>query len=104
MAPSRGDGLIIHRRIEKRSRNDAAGRPAHLDGLEPLAAGDPAADIEDDLADWRTQRYFDEAGIVNLADETERLGAGSLRGAVGDECFSALEDISPGCWTRSRRY
>ena len=52
----------------------AAGRAAGLDGLELLAVGDAAADVEDDLAEGDPHGDFDQAGVVDLADQREDLG------------------------------
>ena len=82
----------VHRHVELVRRQAAAGGAAGLHGLERLAAGDAAADAEDDLAQRHAHRHLDEAGVVDLADEREDLGArGALR-PDGREPVGALED------------
>ena len=49
----------------------AAQRPAGLHGLEFLALGDAAADVEDDLAQGDAHGHFDQAGVVHLAGQGE---------------------------------
>ena len=70
----------------------AAQRAAGLHGLELLAVGDAAADVEDDLAQRDAHRHFDQAGVVDLAGQGEDGGAGRLLGADGLEPLGALQD------------
>ena len=56
----------------------AAGRAADLHGLELLAVGDAAADVEDDLADGRTHGHLDQARVHDVARQGEGLRAGAL--------------------------
>ena len=58
------------------SLGDAASRrAAGLDRLERLPARNPAADVVDDFSQGDAHRDFDEAGVVDFADEGEDLGA-----------------------------
>ena len=70
-----GEAFEVNLRIEELGRDDAAGRTARLRRLELVAAADAAADVEDDLAEGRSHRNLDEAGVVDLARESEHLGA-----------------------------
>ena len=66
-----------------RSNSDAGMQPpdgpAGLHGLDPGRARGPAADVVDDLADRDAHRHFDQAGVPDLADQAEDLGARSCR-------------------------
>ena len=59
--------------------------PPDLDRLESLAAGDAAADVEDDLPQGDAHGHFDQAGVVDLAGQGEDLGALALLGADAGE-------------------
>ncbi len=50
--------------VEPLGGDAAAGGAAGLDGLELLAAGDAAADVEDDLAQRRAHGHLDQAGVA----------------------------------------
>ena len=70
----------------------AAGRAAGLRGLELLAVGDAAADVEDDLAQGGAHGHFHQAGVVDLAGQGEHLGALALFRADGGEPVRAVQD------------
>ena len=67
--------VIVDRSIEQRRGQAAAGGAAGLHGLELLAAGDAAADVVDDLAQRGAHGNLDQTGVVDLAAESEDLGA-----------------------------
>ena len=65
---------------------DEAGRqppsgPPVCTALNVLAAGDAAADVENDVAERNAHRHFDQAGVVDLAGEREDRGAGRFGAA-----------------------
>ena len=55
-----GQGVEIDGDVDPLGRDAAAGRAAGLDGLELLAVGHAAADVEDDLAERGAHRHFDQ--------------------------------------------
>ena len=59
-------------------RGRAAGRAADLHGLELLAVGNAAADVENDFTNGRAHRHFDEARVDHIARQGEGLRAGAL--------------------------
>ncbi len=87
-------------RSSRLSGHTAAGRSAGLHGLEGPVLEDAAADVEDDVPQGRAHGELDQAGILDLADQREGLGAlglvGSHRGEpvapVGDDGA----DVGPG--------
>ena len=87
-----GEVLVVDRSIEELGRNDAARRTARLGRLELVAATDAAADVEDDLAQGRTHRNFDKAGVVDLARKSEDLGTLRSLGTDLAEPLGALVD------------
>ena len=87
-----GEALEVDLRIEELGRNDTAGRTAGLRSLELMAATDTATDVEDDLAEGRSHRNLDEAGVVDLARESEHLGALRRLGTDLVEPVGALDD------------
>ena len=54
--------LVVDARVEHARRDAAAGRPAHLHGLEGAAVAAAAADLEDHLAQRHADRHLDQAG------------------------------------------
>ena len=74
--------LVIHRGIEHLLRDAAARRAAGLHGLDLLAVAAAFADVVDEGLERRAQRHFHQAGVVDLADQREDLGARAL-GAAG---------------------
>ena len=87
-----GEALEVDLRIEELGWDDAAGRTAGLSSLELMAATDTATDVEDDLTEGRSHRNFDEAGVVDLARESEHLGALRRLGTDLVEPVGALVD------------
>ena len=82
-------------RSSARFRQAAAGGPADLDGLEALAAGDAAADVEDDLAQGGAHRHFDQAGIDDFARQGEDRGAGAVgRADAGEPVRAVVDDVA----------
>ena len=53
--------LVVDLDVQVLGRDAPARRPADLHGLERLAAGDAAADVEDDLAQRDAHGHLDEA-------------------------------------------
>ncbi len=94
----------VHRQVEQAFRNNAAGRTAGLYRLEFTALGNAAADIEDDFAERRAHRDFDQPGIGNVADEREYLGAFAACGTYLAVPVSAVVDNQSERWPMSRRY
>jgi len=86
------EALVVDGHIEVLVGQGAAGRTAGLDGLEFLAVGAAAADVEDDFAKRRAHGHFDEAHVGDLAGQGEDLGALGGGGADGGEPVRALED------------
>ena len=68
--------------------------------LNALPPGNPAADVVDDLAEGDPHRDFDEAGVVDLADEREDLGPlARLRSDPGEPLAPPVDDdrdVGPG--------
>ena len=71
--PQFGDFFIIDRGVEMLRGNHAARGSAELGGLEPLSLGNASADVEDDGAEGRSHRDFDQADVVDVAGEGEDL-------------------------------
>ncbi len=66
----------------------AAGRAAGLHGLEFASArARRRRCLDDDLAQRRAHRHFDQAGVGDLAGQGEDLGALALLGADAGEPF-----------------
>ena len=58
-----------------------------------MTAADAAADVEDDLAQGRAHRDFDEARVVDLAREREHLRAGGVgRTNLGEPVGALVDD------------
>ncbi|OQB55896.1 MAG: hypothetical protein BWX99_01032 [Deltaproteobacteria bacterium ADurb.Bin151] len=55
--------------------NAAAGRAAQLSGFEFFAFGDASADIKNDGAQLGAHRNFHQTDVVDVAGESEDLGA-----------------------------
>ena len=49
-----------------------------MDGFKALATGDTAADGVENFTQWNSHRDFHEAGVVDLAGQSENFGAGAL--------------------------
>ena len=62
-----------------------AGRAAGLDRLELLAPRHAAADLVDDLPQRGAHGHLDQAGVLDLPDQGEDLGAAAIRGAQSPE-------------------
>ncbi len=60
--------------------------------LNGTAVDDPAADVEDDLAQGRAHRHFDEPGVDDPAGEREDLGALARRRPDRGEPVAAVAD------------
>ena len=75
MEPSCAEGLVVHRGVEHLVRDAAAGRAAGLDGFDGAAVGAAAADVVDERLERRAERHLDQAGVLDLADQREDLGA-----------------------------
>jgi hypothetical protein len=90
--PQRLEALVIHRRVEMRGGDAAAGRAARLRGLEGQPIRDAAADVVDDLAQGDAHRHLDQPGRVHLARQGENLGALALGRADGGKPRRAMLD------------
>ena len=90
IAPGLGQRVVVDWRVGQSRRDAAARRPADLDGLEPAAVLDAAADLLHDLADGDAHRHFDQAAAVDLAGQREDLGALAASGAEGGERSGAV--------------
>ena len=88
----RGKVVIVKGNVEVFNRYASTGRTAELCCLELLAARYAAADFVDNGGEGSTHRDFNKTGVVDLAAESEYLGAGSLLGAEVDEPFRTVED------------
>ena len=75
MAPTRLQRLVVDLDVQVLRRDAPAGGSADLHGLERLAVGDAAADVEDDLAQRDAHGHLDEARVHHLAGEGEDLRA-----------------------------
>ena len=73
-------------------RDAAAGGTAGLSRFEFLAVGDAAADLFDDLPEGGAHGDFHQAGVLDLAAQSEDLGAFGLLGAHGGEPVRTLQD------------
>ena len=72
----------------------AARRATDLDGLEFLAIGYAAADVEHDLSQRRAQWHFNKARIIYLAHQAEGLGAPThLRTCAGEPGGTLVNDL-----------
>ena len=80
-----GQGLVIDGRVGERRGDASSGRAAHLDGLEPFALGDAAADLLDDPSERDAHRHLDEAAPHHLARQREDLRALAVLRADGRE-------------------
>ena len=93
-------GLVVHRGVEHLLRDAAAGGAAGLHGLDVLAVAAAFADVVDEGLERRAQRHLHQAGVVDLADQREDLGAGALGAAGLGEPGRALghdgRDVVPG--------
>ncbi len=87
-----GERLVVDRHVEELGGDAAARRAAGLDRLERPAVDDPAADVEDDLAQRRAHRDLYQAGVDDPAGEGEDLGALALLGADAGEPVAAVAD------------
>ena len=67
---------VVDRGVEVFLGDAAAGGAARLHRLELASADDAAADLEDDLAERRAHRDFDQTHVVDLTGQREDLGAG----------------------------
>ena len=62
----------------------ASGRSAGLHRLEGMAVGDPAADLEDDLAQRHAHGNLNQTGVSDLSGQGEDLGSlAALRANAG---------------------
>ena len=76
------EGFVVDGRVEHFDGNAAARGSAGLHGFD-AAAGDGAfADVVDEALERRAERHFDQAGVLDFADQRKDLGAGAL-GAAG---------------------
>ena len=75
--------VVIDRRIQILGRDTAAGRTAGLGCLELLAVRDAAADLLHDLPQGGAHGHFHQAGVMDLAAQSEYLGTLALLGADG---------------------
>ena len=87
--------VVIHGDVEQFFGNAAAGGAAGLHGFEFAFARHAAADVEDQLAQGNTHRHFDQPGVLDLANQGNRLCAGALLGAVFFEPVSAVFQNQP---------
>ena len=92
MEPACDQVVIVHGGIQQGLGQAAAGRTAGLDGLELLAVGAAAADVVDDGAQGGAHGNFHQTGVVDLAAQSEHLGALGLLGAHGGIPVGAVED------------
>ena len=74
--------FVVDRGFEQVGRDAAARRAAGLHRLDRMAVQAAAADGMDEIAERRAERHFHQAGVPDLADEGEDLGAGT-GGAAG---------------------
>ncbi|VTR70068.1 hypothetical protein DESC_780256 [Desulfosarcina cetonica] len=87
------EGIVIHRHVQELFRHAAAGGTAGLDGLEPSAGGNPAADVENDLPQGGPHGHLDEPGVIDLAGQGEYLGAlAFFRADAGEPAAAATDD------------
>ena len=92
MEPALAKRFVVDRHIEKFSGQAAAGRTAGLHCLEAAAAGNAAADLEDDFAQRDAHRHFDQAGVQHASGKREDLGAFALLGADLRVPLAAIAD------------
>jgi len=84
--------IVVHGNVKVLSRNTSAGRTAGLSCLELLAVGNAAADLINDGAQRSTHGNLDEAGVLDLAAQSEDLGALCALVAHSGKPCSTLED------------
>ena len=84
-------GFVVQGGVDVFSGDAAAGGAAGLGGLELIAVGDAAADGVDDLGQGGAHGDFHQAGVDDVAGQSEDLGAGALLGAELAEPVCAVE-------------
>ena len=76
------DRIIIDDGIGKKFGDTSAGRSSHLDGFEFLVVFDPAAKLEDHVADGHAHGHFNQPGVLDLSGKGKNLGSLALLRAV----------------------
>ena len=84
--------VVVDGHVHMLSGNAAAGGTAGLSRFEFLAVGDAAADLFDDLPEGGAHGDFHQAGVLDLAAQSEDLGAFGLLGSHGGEPVRTLQD------------
>src|SRR5208283_365961 len=84
--------LVIDGKIDELAGDATARRSACLHRLELLLVGNAPADLVDDVAQGDAHRDLDQAGVVDLSDQGEDLGALAGGGSYAGEPLRAPGD------------
>ncbi len=95
----RDQRLVVDRQCRAALGRDAAARrAAGLHRLELAAAGDAAADLDDDLAQRRPHRHLDQPGVRDLARPARRPWSPCSSRCRCREPAAAVADDGRQCW------